>query len=180
MAVDYARAQANLDLLVQTALKRIWWETPNHDRAALRCPFRGDVLWPQLPLEQAAADVIKVNHERTKRRQLRIPSPVSEAEITLLAGLRFYGEQPLLQHPVGPYDLDFYIADYQAAIEVDGAHWHNPKKDACRDRRVFEIAGILTYRVPARDALRDPLWAVRYTCLEIVRDHRDHRRQKAA
>ena len=175
-----ARALADIELLARNLLKRIWWDTPPGERALLRCPFRGDVMWTQLPLEQAATDVVTANRERTARRRLKTPSPVSEAEITLLAGLRFYGENPLLQHPVGRYDLDFFIADYLAAIEVDGAQWHNPERDAKRDARVLRTHGISTYRIPARDALRDPLWAVRYTCGKIVRDRRSDRQRKAA
>ena len=158
--------------ITRGVLKRLWWEKPNHERTPLHCPFRGEVPWTQLPLERSARMVVEANRERTERRKLKTPSIVSEAEIALLAGLLFYGEMPRLQAPVGRYDVDFLIADYDAAIEVDGKEWHDAKKDARRDAHLFEQHGIRTYRVPARDALRDPLWAARYTCQAIVSDRR--------
>lgn len=142
-------------------------------RPPMRCPHRGEVTWDMLPYEQAQKDVARANLDRTRRRHLSEPSPISEPEIVLLAALRFYGEHPLLQHPVGPYDLDFLIADYQAAIEVDGCDFHDPISDARRDRRVLETAGIRTYRVPARDVFKDPLWCVRVVCKDIIRDRRE-------
>jgi very-short-patch-repair endonuclease len=150
----------------------------NELREPLRCPHRGEVRWEQLPYEEAQRQVARANVERTARRGLDEPSPISEAEIVMLAGLLYYGETPLLQHPVGPYDLDFFIADFDAAIEVDGRDFHNPFRDALRDRRVLELAGIRTYRVPARDAFLDPLWACRRVCRAIVHDRRQRRREQ--
>lgn len=146
-------------------------------REPLRCPHRGEVPRERLPYEEAQRQVAGANIERTRRRQLTQPSPISEAEIVMLSGLLFYGEKPLLQIPVGPYDLDFLIADYHAAIEVDGRDFHDPEKDAIRDRRVLEIAGIRTYRVTARDALHDPLWTCRRVCRAIVHDRRQARQE---
>lgn len=145
-----------------------------HDlKPPLRCPYRGEVPWSALPYEEAQRQIARANVERTKRRQLAEASPISEAEIVMLAGLLFYGETPLLQHPVGPYDLDFLIADYSAAIEVDGRAHHDPVKDARRDKRVLELAGIRTYRITARDAIHDPLWVTRTACRTIVTDRRE-------
>jgi len=142
-------------------------------RESLRCPHRGEVPWEMLPYEQAQKDVARANLGRTVRRRLDEPSPISEPEIVLLSALLFYGEAPLLQHPVGPYDLDFYIADYHAAIEVDGREWHTPEKDARRDRRVLKLGGIHTYRVTATDVMKDPLWVVRRVAWNIIRDRRE-------
>lgn len=142
-------------------------------RPPLNCPHRGEVTWERLPYEEAQRQVCRANLDRTRRRGLQEASPISEAEIVLLAALLFYGEAPLLQHPVGPYDLDFLIADYNAAIEVDGREWHDAERDARRDRAVLELAGISTYRVAAADVFKDPLWCVRVVCQDIISYRRE-------
>lgn len=171
---NYSRAIAAENLAVIRGLETVvLGRSLAHDlKQPLRCPHRGEVPWAQLPYDDAQRQIARANVERTRRRRLNDPSPISEAEIIMLAGLLYYGERPLLQHPVGPYDLDFYIPEYAAAIEVDGRDWHEPGSDARRDRRVLEIAGISTYRVAARDACHDPLWACRRVCSAIVRDRR--------
>lgn len=179
MSVDYELAfptpeaqQAALDAYIQANIG-YGGGKPYDTRQFYRCPFRGDVAGYEIPYDRARELVTAANEERTERRDLEQPSPVSEAEVVLLAALLFYGENPLLQHPVGPYDLDFLIDDYRAAIEVDGRQHLNrnqARKDKRRDQYVLERTGIRTYRVPARDVFKDPLWTVRYTCREISLD----------
>jgi very-short-patch-repair endonuclease len=68
------------------------------------------------------------------------------------AGLKFRR-----QHPAGPYVLDFYCAEMQLAVEVDGiAHdmGANPVRDARRDQWLEEH-GVRTIRFLASDVLAD-------------------------
>ncbi|NIJ20538.1 very-short-patch-repair endonuclease [Sphingomonas naasensis] len=67
-------------------------------------------------------------------------------------GLKFRHE-----HPTGEFSLDFYCGDARLAIEVDGdAHGFGarPARDARRDSWLA-VCGIVTYRVPAVEVLRD-------------------------
>ena len=61
------------------------------------------------------------------------------------------------QHPAGPYNLDFFCARANLAIEIDGfAHdtGDRPARDVRRDRFLIEHR-IDTLRIPAIDVLRD-------------------------
>ena len=61
------------------------------------------------------------------------------------------------QHPIGRYILDFYCDEAKLAVEVDG-YSHDvadrPERDRVRDEWIA-ACGIRTFRVPARDVLRD-------------------------
>jgi very-short-patch-repair endonuclease len=60
------------------------------------------------------------------------------------------------QHPIGPYDLDFFCRSAAVAIEVDGnAHdmGDRPRRDERRDEWVAS-QGIVTLRFLAADVLR--------------------------
>lgn len=37
------------------------------------------------------------------------------------------------QHPAGRHFIDFALVDRMIAVEVDGAYWHTPERDAARD-----------------------------------------------
>jgi very-short-patch-repair endonuclease len=61
------------------------------------------------------------------------------------------------QHPLGPYDLDFFCRSAAVAIEVDGdAHdmGDRPQRDERRDAWVV-AQGILTLRFLAADVLKN-------------------------
>lgn len=62
------------------------------------------------------------------------------------------------QHPIGPYVLDFYCAEANLAVEVDGqSHGtgDHPLRDARRDIWLAE-KGVRTLRLTARDVLNSP------------------------
>jgi very-short-patch-repair endonuclease len=61
------------------------------------------------------------------------------------------------QHPAGPYNLDFFCARANLAIEIDGfAHdtGDRPQRDIRRDAWLREHR-IDTLRIPATDVLKD-------------------------
>ena len=90
---------------------------------------------------------------RRNRRQM------SPAELALWRVLRRDpgGLHFRKQHPAGQYDLDFYCARANLAIEVDGA-FHDrgdrPVRDAVRDEWLAK-EGVLTLRVPAKEVFRN-------------------------
>jgi very-short-patch-repair endonuclease len=72
---------------------------------------------------------------------------------------------------VGRYNVDFYLADYQAVLEVDGEYWHD--KQALRERdgrreetlrsqgwRVFHVLGQRVRAVGVIAAVREVLDAI--------------------
>lgn len=143
--------------LVAHTLKRI----PSH-RTNFLCPIVGAVSIESLPRDNASELVAAANRERTIRRALEIPSPVSEAEIDLVAGLLFYGAKGFtLQHPLGRYDVDIYWPQERLAIEVDGAAYHDPERDRRRDLVLEHDHDVHTHRVAAERVWLDPLWAAR-------------------
>ncbi|MCY1434031.1 hypothetical protein D9M68_832110 [compost metagenome] len=65
-----------------------------------------------------------------------------------LAGLKFRR-----QHPVGAYVLDFFCAEKQLAVEIDGGqHYQDGHRDEVRDLWLAG-QGILVLRVSAREAM---------------------------
>lgn len=69
------------------------------------------------------------------------------------AGLKFRR-----QHPIGPYVVDFYCAEYRTAVEVDGeAHDRGiaPTRDLERDAFIAEN-GVKLIRIAASHVLADP------------------------
>jgi len=62
------------------------------------------------------------------------------------------------QHSIGPYCLDFYVANLKLAIEIDGiAHdmGDRPERDEVRDA-YLRAEGIEVVRIPATDVLKSP------------------------
>ncbi len=89
---------------------------------------------------------------RTLRRDLTLPEVLLWRELRggRLGGLRFRR-----QHPIGPYVLDFYCADWRLAVEVDGAAHSLPERaaqDAMRDQWLAE-RGLRVMRFVASDIL---------------------------
>ena len=55
------------------------------------------------------------------------------------------------------YVLDFLIYPERLCVEVDGREYHERSlTDANRSLTLWEMYGILTFRVKARDCMRDP------------------------
>jgi very-short-patch-repair endonuclease len=75
------------------------------------------------------------------------------------------------QHPAGSYDLDFFCARANLAIEVDGfAHdtGNRPQQDMRRDQWLREHK-IDTLRIPATEVLKDP-HAIAEAIIETVEE----------
>ena len=85
-----------------------------------------------------------------QRRRLRQDSTDAEATLwRLLRGRRFHGYKFRRQHSVGPYILDFYCADRQLAVELDGGQHlekEGRERDAFRDR-FLKSRGIAVLRI---------------------------------
>jgi very-short-patch-repair endonuclease len=66
-----------------------------------------------------------------------------------LKNRRLGGFKFRVQHPIGPYILDFYCAEARLAVEIDGqSHWTDERieHDARRDA-YFRTMGIQTLRL---------------------------------
>ena len=106
-------------------------------RAALtRCP-------PNHPGATTARDLLETPVGKLVTR--------SRMERTLLALIDQAGlPRPLVNHPLGPYQLDFYWPDARLAVEVDGYGAHSGRKafehDRLRDQRLAAL-GITTVRI---------------------------------
>ena len=103
------------------------------------------------------ADGKSYERAKTMRRALTPP----EARLWVALRKRAAGLKVRKQHPVGPYILDFYIAEARLAVEVDG-QMHADDAQAAHDaRRDVWLAerGIRVMRVPAV-LVRDDLAAV--------------------
>ena len=94
-----------------------------------------------------------VRRAKKLRRQLTYP------EILLWQILRQSpnGHKFRKQHPAGPFDLDFFCAKANLAIEVDGISHDmgdRPVRDEKRDLWLLQHR-IDTLRIPATDVLKD-------------------------
>ncbi len=61
------------------------------------------------------------------------------------------------QHPAGAYVLDFYCAEVDLAVEIDGevhARGDRPERDAARDAWLA-LRKVHVLRIPAREVLED-------------------------
>lgn len=81
------------------------------------------------------------------------------------------------QLPKGKYVLDFYIAKYRLAIEIDGEqhHYYRGEKDTLRDEFLKSIR-IRVLRIEAKSVLSDieaVLDYVRFKLSEIDAEHSD-------
>ncbi len=97
------------------------------------------------------------------RRAKRLRRNLSKSEAMLWALLRESpgGHKFRKQHPAGPFDIDFFCARANLAIEVDGfAHdtGDRPERDVARDEWLRRHR-IDTLRVAALDVLKDAVAA---------------------
>ena len=106
-----------------------------------------------------------VARARKLRRELTLPEGLLWNELRKRpGGLKFRR-----QHPSGPFVLDFYSADGQMAIEIDGfAHstGDRPERDEARDAW-FARVGIATLRIPAKAVLENPGAVALYVVTEV-------------
>jgi adenine-specific DNA-methyltransferase len=82
------------------------------------------------------------------RRTLRCDSTDAEARLWNLLRNRRLGPKFRRQHQLGPYVLDFYCAEHQLAIELDGGQHFDPcemERDA-RRTAFLEAQGIRVVR----------------------------------
>ena len=101
--------------------------------------------------------------QATVQRAKRLRRQLSKPEAMLWQLLRESpgGHKFRKQHPAGPYDLDFFCARANLAIEVDGiAHdmGDRPERDESRDAWLKQYR-IDTLRIPAIDVLRNAIGA---------------------
>jgi very-short-patch-repair endonuclease len=102
---------------------------------------------------------VSVTRARQLRRQLSLPEGLLWSELRARPG----GFKFRLQHPLGPYTLDFFCHSAALAIEVDGISHEmggNPARDARRDRWLAQ-QGVMTLRVTAADVLGEMEGVVR-------------------
>ncbi len=95
----------------------------------------------------------------TQRRASRLRQSMTLPEVLLWRELRKRpdGLKFRRQHPAGDYVLDFYCAEVDLAIEVDGAA-HDCGEVAEKDERRdtwLQANGVTLLRIPARQVLRD-------------------------
>lgn len=57
---------------------------------------------------------------------------------------------------IGIYYPDFWIKGTTVLIEIDGAYWHNPEKDAVRDKTLTEM-GYKVYRIDSKSDIHAEL-----------------------
>lgn len=125
------------------------------------------------PLGEAIAGMFKTyagNYERALHRNHDEVADVSPPEAELVVALAKIGLRPAQQHPVGPYDLDFYFEDAKLCVEVDGIQ-HFELDHSIRDERrdrYLKRNGIDTVRIPASDVLKDPGEAARLVQREVA------------
>jgi len=70
---------------------------------------------------------------------------------------RFLGYKFRRQVPIGRYIVDFYCAELQMVIELDGAHHRSPGMDEYDDRRTHYLrqVGLHMLRIPNEQLIRD-------------------------
>lgn len=88
---------------------------------------------------------------------------VSGAEIRFGAALAAVGLNPLSQHRIGRWTVDFYFPSHGLAVEFDGEYWHSLPRMIEKDARktaALQGSGVRLLRVPERLWLDDPGGAV--------------------
>jgi very-short-patch-repair endonuclease len=120
-----------------------------------------EVVWPRVagPLVwKAEGAVYAATEEAAARRgQVRFPSGL---EVELLVAFFLLGQEPELQVPVGPFDIDF-LFDGHFVVEADGSRYH---RDAAREERrdsYLRGRGLEVAHVQEGEVTRDPIRAAR-------------------
>ena len=122
---------------------------------------------PQLALNQRMTPNQKhrdIPPKLTRRaRDLRHEASTPERILWgLLRSGRLFGLKFRRQHPVPPYVLDYYSAEFHVAVELDGeSHAYTGKRDAARDA-YLRSQGIRVIRITNDDLLADPIVVAEY------------------
>jgi len=116
-----------------------------------RWQLRKQLTEGQIPRKRQSRDIPKA---RRLRKEMSLP------EVLLWARLRRQpsGIKFRRQHSIDNYVIDFFVADLQLAIEIDGKAdemGNRPVRDAQRDLELTRY-GIETIRIAASDILRSP------------------------
>ena len=115
--------------------------------------------WLAFRRDGGASTVRPTKPTATVRRAKKLRRELTKPEVMLWQILRTSpsGHKFRKQHPAGPYDLDFFCARANLAIEVDGMSHDmgdRPERDVRRDEYLTRYR-IDTLRIPARDVLAD-------------------------
>ena len=100
------------------------------------------------------ADSISHERARTMRRGLTPPEAQLWAQ---LKGRKLEGLKFRRQHPIGPYILDFYCAELELALEIDGMIHGDAGQARHDERRTAWLAtkGVSILRVASCDVRDD-------------------------
>ena len=93
-----------------------------------------------------------------RRRALRTRSTDAEMVLwRLLRGRQLSGLRFRRQHPVGPFIVDFYCADCQVAVELDGGQHFTPEGQQHDRKRSEYLAeqGVRVIRFSNREVLEE-------------------------
>jgi len=106
-----------------------------------------------------------ISHERARHMRRALTPP--EAQLwTQLKGRKLEGLKFRRQHPIGPYILDFYCAERNLAVEVDGMI-HGDADQARHDERrttwlaLQELSVLRVASCDVRDDVEGVLNAIR-------------------
>ncbi len=110
-----------------------------------------------------------VTYIRAKTFRRRMTPPEARLWKHVRVG-RLEGLKVRRQHPIGPYILDFFIAEAKLAIEIDGAVHDDPDQLAHDQRRTRWLAtqGVRVIRLRAK-AVRDELDGVLAFIVDVAR-----------
>ncbi len=88
------------------------------------------------------------------------PTPAEDAIWQRLRNRQVRGLKFRRQHPIDRFVVDFYCAEAQLVIEIDGASHHAPSADAER-QAILETLGLRVLRFTNDEALNDPAGVLR-------------------
>ncbi|MGO4409676.1 MULTISPECIES: endonuclease domain-containing protein [unclassified Brevundimonas] len=97
-----------------------------------------------------------MSHERARNMRRALTPP--EAQLwAQLKGRKLEGLKFRRQHPIGPYILDFYCAERELAVEVDGMIHDDADQVRHDERRTAWLAaqGVSMLRVASCDVRND-------------------------
>ena len=100
----------------------------------------------RLPTTRKSPSRIGRKHSiHVSREMRRAPTPAEDALWQRLRNRQLAGAKFRRQHPIDRYIVDFYCADAQLVIEVDGSAHDEPNHDAER-QEVLETLGLRVLR----------------------------------
>ena len=123
-----------------------------------------DLGWPEKPTDEALARRLVRPHE-IDRPPTRSHLEREFLRLVTQAGL----PQPLVNHRLGPYLVDFYWPEQRLVVETDGATHHHKRargRDADRDE-ALRREGVNVMRVSGDDLGRGPMRVVASLTTEL-------------